>query len=500
MKKWLKGAAVLLAGAAMVAGPSAAAGPLFPDLQNSVYYYPVLTLHSLGIVEGVAGGTYDGAATLTLQQAGFIASRIGGEPPATYLTAQQAAHPYAGATFADVASVLLKLAGIPAGAGGAYATATGAGVLGGAGGQPGDMVTRDQAALVFEYALYNVKDRATGRLLVDDVRARTSIDTLHTVTTVASTVDAGNGDQNPYGLSIVPGTFNDANTVLKAGDLLVSNFSNAAGVNGQGTTVERIHDGQVSTFFKGAQGPVALAVSALGPPWIANLGLAADGSQGNIQVVNPNGVLFSGGTITSPKFQGPWGQLFNFGPLYHLPAAFFSTNVMTGTVDRITGFSPPNFQATSVITQIGSGLGTSGTDASNFVGPQGMAYSPIHDTLYVADPVNNRIVAYVGASTATGDLGQGTVLFQGSPLMQPAGLAINPLNGDILAVNQGNNDLVEISPEGQVVGQAVLDKTPVQSSGQGSALFGLAAAVNAKGQLVVYFTDDNTNTVDMLSR
>jgi hypothetical protein len=33
----------------------------------------------------------------------------------------------------------------------------------------------------------------------------------------------------------------------------------------------------------------------------------------------------------------------------------------------------------------------------------------------------------------------------------------------------------------------------------GSALFGVAAATDAKGNLEVFFTDDNTNTLNVLS-
>ena len=291
-------------------------------------------------------------------------------------------------------------------------------------------------------------------------------------------------------------------TVLKHEDLLVSNINNAANVMGQGTTVERIWPGVHTTFFSASASPIALATSNLGATWIANFGLAADGSQGNLQVITPNGALFSGGVIQSPLFAGPWGQVFNFGPLYGLPTTFFSTNVLTGTVDRISHFVPPDFADTSVIRQIGSDLAHSGTTINNVVGPQGMVWSPINDGLFVADGADNRIAWYPDSSTVSSDRGPGATIYRGEPLHQPAGLALNPQNGNLLAVNQLDNALVEINPvTGCVVARIILDQTPVNpQTGAGSALFGLATTVDAAGDLVVYFVNNNTNTLNRLFR
>ena len=81
------------------------------------------------------------------------------------------------------------------------------------------------------------------------------------------------------------------------------------------------------------------------------------------------------------------------------------------------------------------------------------------------------------------------------------GITIDPLNGDLLVANQGNNNLVEIAlndGHAYVAGQKVLDNTPVNpQTGAGSALFGVYA-MNNNGQLEVFFTDDNTNTLDVL--
>ena len=96
---------------------------------------------------------------------------------------------------------------------------------------------------------------------------------------------------------------------------------------------------------------------------------------------------------------------------------------------------------------------------------------------------------------------KGITAFQGKPLNTPAGLTVNPLNGDLLVVNMNDNNLVELNlSQGKAVGTRLLDNVPVDAkSGNGSALFGVAAATDAKGNLEVFFTDDNINTLNVLS-
>lgn len=338
-----------------------------------------------------------------------------------------------------------------------------------------------------------------------DNPARGSIAALHSIRVVASTIDPDNSDQNPYGLVIVPSSAVITGK-LKIGDLLVSNINNANNVMGLGTTVELIRPSDPKpapvTFFNGAASPIAMVFNANATNlWIANYGLDQNGTQGNVDVVNNQGVLFAHGSINDAQLHGSWGQGFNGQALGGtVPPAFFDTNVLTGAVYRLQKFvatsEGPDF-AGATITQIAA-LGHSGSNITNVFGPQGMVWSKINDTLYIADPVNNRIVA-VPHPTTTGNVGAGYTVFQGSPLNQPAGLAWNPLNSDLLAVNQGDNKLIEIDTnQHRVVAVRLLDKTPVVN-GVGSALFGLATTTDATGHLEVYFTDDNTNTVDVLS-
>lgn len=58
---------------------------------------------------------------------------------------------------------------------------------------------------------------------------------LHNVSTIASTVPA-NGDVNPYGTALVEKSTGH----LRRGNVLVSNFNNAANLQGTGTTLVQI--------------------------------------------------------------------------------------------------------------------------------------------------------------------------------------------------------------------------------------------------------------------
>ena len=92
-------------------------------------------------------------------------------------------------------------------------------------------------------------------------------------------------------------------------------------------------------------------------------------------------------------------------------------------------------------------------------------------------------------------------VFQGPPLATHAGFTINPLNGDLLVTNQDTNDLVELNlTQDKVVATRTIDNVPVdKATGTGSALFGVVATTDAIGNLEVFFTDDNTNTLNVLS-
>ena len=81
---------------------------------------------------------------------------------------------------------------------------------------------------------------------------------------------------------------------------------------------------------------------------------------------------------------------------------------------------------------------------------------------------------------------------RGHHLNGELGLVIAP-NGDILTVNSGDGNLVEVTPFGAQIAVRTLD-TSGSPPGAG-ALFGLAVKPFHRA---VYFVDDATNTLDLL--
>ena len=341
----------------------------------------------------------------------------------------------------------------------------------------------------------------------------TTIADLHQIVVVGSTahiLDAQGHpltvDATPYGVAIAPpGT---KGGTLRPGDVVVTNF----GAKYTGTTLVRFAGGAGpgTLFGTTAAGPVAEAFIGGGNDWVANF------SANNVQIFSPNGGA-AVVTITNPLFKQPWGQAFNGGvpnPRDGSVAAFFSTNLGDGTIDRIdivVVAGKPRFR----VFQIGK-LPTTSTSAVPLVGAQGMVWMPTwaaygrtyQDVLFVVDPAANRIAAYPNSSTvnttSVRSTDPGLTVFRAAPLRTPAGIALNPLNGDLLVVNQSDNNLVELRPSpagtaSQVVAVRRLDQARVdQRTGAGSALFGLAATTDAAGNLKVFFGDDNTNTLDAL--
>jgi hypothetical protein len=362
----------------------------------------------------------------------------------------------------------------------------------------------------------------------------------NTILTLASNIEltstvAPNGDLNPYFITTPPSSFTGINaatgakTLLQPGDLLISDFSSASGGN-NGTSIMRYTPatGQISLFYHEhiGSGPVGGAISGMGTLWIANFqpgySNSADDAttgDGNIVVTNADGgdfpenagIIDDGSGVTfdpqSNAFSGPWGQVLAVKEGTNTPY-FFTTNTDAGagTIQR-QEFKPGNFSTETVVT---IGEAQTGTNAFDPAGPQGMAYDPVNDILYVTDAASNQILAFINATTSN-SISQGLVVFEGPPLNAPIGLTFNPLNGDLITVNQLDNNMVEIdlnlngsagnqSPGvGTVVGVRSLDSTPVDAtSATGSALFGVLATKDADGNLIVYYTNSNTNSLNVL--
>jgi hypothetical protein len=129
---------------------------------------------------------------------------------------------------------------------------------------------------------------------------------LTTVTNIGSTVPA-DGDVNPYGITVVPQTTGN----LVKGDTLVSNFNDAANLQGTGTTIVQISPGGW------------VVVGSLP----TTDGTSATAQAGCLIVLDSSGhavETWSGGTINGPwdltAVSAPWG------------ATIFVSNVLNGTV------------------------------------------------------------------------------------------------------------------------------------------------------------------------
>ncbi len=357
----------------------------------------------------------------------------------------------------------------------------------------------------------SVTTHASGRF--DRDNRATTINQLHSLSVVGSTafvLDAKGKtvsvDANPYGVAIVPATAKmpAAAGGLKPGDIVVTDI----GAN---------HDGNILVRFPGKNGPAHLfnattnvdtkgpadmAFSTLsGNDWVANL------AGNNVQIFSPTGSVLT--TLKNAFFNKPWGMASNNGT--HNPkdgaiASFFASNAGDATIDRIDvvpGATGPTFH----VFQIGQ--------LKKLVGKTkiGLTWLPslqvgeqnLKDVLLAIDPANNRIAAYPNSTTRnttmTRAVDTGLTVFQGKPLNNPGGFALSPTTGNLLVVNLNENTLVELNMKtGKVVGVRQVDNVPVNpDDNNGSALFGVAATTDSKGNLVVYYTDDNLNTLNMLS-
>jgi hypothetical protein len=335
---------------------------------------------------------------------------------------------------------------------------------------------------------------------------------FNTVDTIVSTVPT-NGDVNPYGVAVVP----DSKGNLVRGDVLVSNFNNMGNLQGTGSTIVEVSpSGSVSLFASLNPGTLpgacpggiglttALVVLKSGWVVVGSLptmdGSAATAQGGCLIVLNSSGTPVE--TIAGGPINGPWDMT----ALDHRGNAdLFVSNVLNGTVaaggSTVDGGTVVRIDLKNVnrhkprihsVTTIATGLPERTDPAALVVGPTGLGLS--HDTLYVADSVDNRIASIGHAFTTRRASQGGKTVSTGGALNDPLGLAIAP-GGDILTVNGLDGNLVETTPAGKQVEVKVLDNTPVPGGLPGNGtLFGLAVVPGGSG---VYFVDDGSNTLNL---
>ena len=333
---------------------------------------------------------------------------------------------------------------------------------------------------------------------------------LRTPMLVASTVPTAGpatGDQNPYGVAVVPRTIGN----LVQHQVLVSNFNAASNLQGTGTTIMQVdattHSASVFAQISAAAVPgctggvgltTALAVFPQG--WVVVGSLPVTKAGAGVAAAGCLIVLDSFGkpvqTITgpmihgAPMINGPWDMtsvtkgddatLFVTNVLNNIGAATPTSPVAAGTVVRVRlDLSHKQSPRVRDMRVIADGIAVRPDPNALVVGPTGVGL--VRGTLYVADSVNSQILAVrnaLGRRTST----TGRVISSGNNLSDPLGMMIAP-NGDIITVNGNNGLAVETTRRGVQVATAVLDN----NSGGGGNLFGLALAPNGRD---VYFVDD----------
>ncbi len=332
----------------------------------------------------------------------------------------------------------------------------------------------------------------------DDAARITTIAGLNNIQQIGSTqnINDANGnaivvDPDPYKIVIVPENMGK----LARGTVLVSNIGNVLG-----TTIVAFKQApstgvQFNAATAGLQGPAEMHFDR------KHL-LVANSKGGNsVQVLNPDGTLFM--SITNPLFNNPWGLTTGFVREHSPLSTFFVANKSDAKILRVDvqeHKGVPTFTVTQIAQLTMMADGPTKIDLK-WVPFFRVGSQVLFDVLVFQDPAQNRIAALANASRLpTSTTATGTTIFQGTPLNVPGGIAINPFNGDILEVNLNDNNMVEINPvNATVVATKTVDPLVVDGMGNNSALFGVVGTADKNGNLLVFYTDDNTNTLNALS-
>jgi hypothetical protein len=321
-----------------------------------------------------------------------------------------------------------------------------------------------------------------------------------TIRTVASAVPRQGpeaGDVNPYGVAVV----SRSTGRLVRGNVLVSNFNNAANQQGTGSTIVSVSPAGVQRVFATVPPPTAspavgltTALVELRRGFVIVGSLPAPGGMASAATAGALTILGSGGhvvrTITAADINGPWDMTaVDRGSR----AVVFVTNVLNGTVAaggkvvhrgtvvRIV-LAVPRSGAPRVLSNrvIARGFAEHTDPNALVIGPTGVGLGR-RGTLFVADSASNRIAAVPHALTRSSALGGGgRTVVRGGRLNDPLGLLVAP-GGDIVTANGADGRIVETAASGGVVAARTL------VADGGGDLFGIALKPNHRG---LYFVDD----------
>jgi hypothetical protein len=329
---------------------------------------------------------------------------------------------------------------------------------------------------------------------------------------IGSTVDPKNGDMGPRAISLARATFGS----LSKGQLIVCNFDDSAGTAGKGTTIEVLDpkpQSKPATFTQssGVEGCDGDAVTGANQLYGTGLvsGVAAQFNQSG-ELENRYG---------SPV-KAPLADVDADCGLVYAPEDIYVADSKTGAIVKLS-FLGVSRSAQAKMTQVISGFATNSGSGWTALGPLGLQYnstrigkhdSLCNDTLYIVDGADNTIVAVSPASkllfkneivvqsggkkfkcTHPKDV-CAKLVYSGAPLDAPVASALLPNGNLIVANSQGGNELVELTPKGQVLDTKVLDTSTT------ARIFGLLATGTSDSDTVLYYTDTKTNTLQELKR
>ncbi|OHX14346.1 hypothetical protein BI347_13150 [Chromobacterium sphagni] len=333
--------------------------------------------------------------------------------------------------------------------------------------------------------------------------------------TILTNTVPDNGDQNPYAIAVSPVSAGK----LKAGDVLVDNFNNAANLQGLGSTIVDYHPDskQMSLFaqlprtLQQCPGGVGLstAMTVLKSGWVivgstpSNDGTTDTKGAGCLMVLDSSGKLVD--VWAGADINNPWGNMavidkgdkatlfvsnsgFGVGSSKGTPPVVSLATVLRLELDIPAGQAPKIVSRTVVA----SGFGEQADKGVFLIGPTGLAYGK-DDKLFVSDALNNRISEIWDATTRTTSAGIGRTLTHDGLLLRPLAMTTTP-QGHLLVTNGSNGKVVEIDPAtGEQLAARWIDANKAQTPPGNGDLFGIA--MTPEGDGFYFVTDDNNNLV-----
>jgi hypothetical protein len=345
----------------------------------------------------------------------------------------------------------------------------------------------------------NVRSQGDAAAPAVDTTSILKHDTKNVV--IGSTVDATNGDQGPHSLQIDAFKVNYGK--IKKGQLVVCNYADSGGTPGNGTTIEALNPTTGSSPVRFAQSSDIKGCSGATVSANTNFVYGGGVTSGLLAQFTAKGAEK---TTFGPPLQDPLDTLDVSNKKAYSSEYVFTTDAKTGSIVS-TIFAASSGGTTYLQGVTGFAVNYPSGTGWNALGPAGLQYYAKKNLLYVADGVTNTIISInnpndilIKNEIVVGSNGKtfkcvhkkttcGKLVFAGTPLNGPIAMTLlhngNLIVANALPASSGGNELVELTPTGQVLDTEVVD------SGATPAIFGLASSGTTDANTVVYYTDTN---------